>query len=64
MFELIRQLIVNLNRAKYDMFFAAPAAKFWKRDINSASEREFLGFFGDFLVAELAHKKVFLLHKN
>jgi len=36
---------------------AAPAAYFWKSDISSASEKAFLGFFGDFFVAELPQKK-------
>ena len=40
---------------------AAPATKFWKRDISSASERAFLGGLGGFFVAELPQKRG-LLH--
>jgi len=34
---------VSKNRAECSFFFAASAAKFWKHDISSASERAFPG---------------------
>jgi len=38
-------------------FFAASAAKFWKRDIRSASERAFPVFFGDIFGCSNPYKK-------
>jgi len=34
------------NRAERGLFFAVPPAIFWKRDISSASEKTFPGFWG------------------
>jgi len=45
-------------------FFAALAAKFWKREISSASERAFPGFLAICLVAQLSPKRGVLVHKN
>jgi len=52
------------NRAKTGqntsfVFLAGSAAKFLKRDISSASEKAFLGFWAIFLVARLPPKKIF-----
>jgi len=48
-------LIETARSAVY--IFAAPAAKFLKRDFSSASERAFPGFLGRFFVAELPPKR-------
>jgi len=48
---------VSKNRAERGFFFAASAAKFWKRDISSASESAFLGFFGDIFGCSTPSKK-------
>jgi len=45
-------------------FFAVSAAKFWKPDISSASEKAFSGGFAFFLVAQLPPKRGVLVHKN
>jgi len=39
------------------MFLAAPAVNFRKRDIIGDSEKAFLGFFGNFFVANVHPKK-------
>jgi len=60
--ELIR---INSNRAKGGFkkprierfFFAALAAKFWKRDISSASESAFPGGFGNIFGCSTPSKK-------
>jgi len=43
---------------------AAPAAKIWKRNISSASERVFAVFLSEFVVADLPQKNGGLEHKN
>ena len=45
------------NRAERGFFFPVSAAKFGKRDINSASERAFPGFFGDIFGCTTPSKK-------
>jgi len=62
----IQNWLVNVKTARSVAFFAAFAAKCWKRDINSASERTFPGGFGDFLVGQLPPKleKCILVYKN
>jgi len=41
------------NKNQFGLFFAAPGAKIWKRDISIASEEAFPESFGDFFVADL-----------
>jgi len=48
---------VSKNRAERGFLFAASAAKFWKHDISSASERAFPGFFCDFFGCSTLSKK-------
>ena len=48
---------VSKNRVERDFFFAASNAKFWKRDISSASERAFPGVFDDIFGCSTPSKK-------
>ena len=50
------------NRAERGLFFAVPPAIFWKRDISSASEKTFPGFWG-YLLNSLQKRGV-LVHSN
>ena len=45
------------NSAERGFFLAASAAKFWKHDISSASERAFRDFFGDIFGCSTLIKK-------
>ena len=67
--------IIRINRAKRSFqkhahcaffLFAASAANFCKRDISSASEKAFLGFGTNFLVAQAStpSKRGILVDKN
>ena len=52
------------NSAERGFFCAASAAKFWKRDISSASESAFPGVFGDIFGVQLPPKRGILVHKT
>ena len=52
----------NLRGALFS--FVASAAKFWKRDISSASERVFPGFVGHFFGCSIPSKRGVSVHKN
>jgi len=54
--SFIIQNCVKCSFAQF-CFLTAPAAKFLKRHISSASEKAFPVFFGDFFVADLPQKK-------
>ena len=54
--------VVPKNRAERDFFLAASTAKFWKRDISTASERAFPDFFGDIFGCSTPSKRGVLVH--
>ena len=65
--ELIRITVLIKTARSAAFFFAASAAKFWKRDISTiwARRREhFRGFLATFLIVQLPPKWGVLVHKN
>jgi len=45
--ETAQSTVLWSKKRKERVFFAAPAAKFWRCDISSASDKAFPGFLGD-----------------
>jgi len=61
--EFIR-IKTSIKTARSAVFFFAVVAKFWKRDISSASESAFPGFFGEIFGGSTLLKRDVLVHKN
>jgi len=53
----------EVNTARF-LFLAASAAKFWKREISSTSERAFPDYFGHVFGCSTPSKRGALVHKN
>jgi len=61
--KLIQTVRSAVSKNPPRFFFAASAAKFWKRDTVARRREHFRGFLTIFLVTQLPSKRVVLVHK-